>query len=248
MNRWFPYGAPNPTADVRLYCFPYAGGSASFFHSWWRRSNQAVDLVPVQLPGRENRIAEKPESSMRKIVDAVADALAGHLQRPFAFFGHSMGATLAYELTQRLLELKMTAPVMLFASGAPAPGLLDGTGETYQLPRDGLVDELRRLNGTPTRVLEDESLLELILPRLRADGRAADTYRYPGWPRLDIPVSVFGGTRDPDVLLGDLLRWQDHCNLPIRTRLLPGDHFFVAAHSATLCDLIFTDLRTTLSS
>ncbi|MCR6483370.1 alpha/beta fold hydrolase [Amycolatopsis sp. OK19-0408] len=232
MRPCFPYGEPSARARVRLFCLPYAGGAASSYHPWWQHRDGAVDVVPIQLPGRENRVGEDPATDLHALVDSLVDVVAGY--EPFALFGHSMGALIAYELAGR------TAPERLFVSGSVAPGTLTGTGTTYRWPRHEVIAELRRLNGTPAAVLDDDDLLNLLLPRLRADWQVADTYR-PSTARVAAPISAFGGTSDPDVPLAGLLAWRKHAE-DVRTRVLPGDHFFVDRHTRTLVDLVRADL------
>ncbi len=234
MQPWFPYGEPDAQARVRLFCLPYAGGAASSYHPWWQLRDRDVDIVPVQLPGRENRVGEAPATDLHHLVDSLVEVVSGY--GPFALFGHSMGALIAYELAHR------TGPERLFVSGAVAPGTLTGDGTTYRLPRHEVVGELRRLNGTPAAVLDDEDLLDLLLPRLRADWQVADTYR-PSTARVAAPISAFGGTSDPDVPLAGLLAWREHAE-DVRTRVLPGDHFFVDQHTRALVDLVRADLGT----
>lgn len=238
MSPWFLYGEPNSAASVRLFCFPYAGGGSSIYRPWWQCSDEQMDVVPVQLPGRENRIRDRPEPDLLRLVAQVADVLSEHTTQPYALFGHSMGSLIAYELAHQLAQ----PPVRLLVSGSPAPQLLPVTASTGPKSRDEVVAELRRLNGTPSAVLDDEQMLAMLLPRLRADWQATDGYRYRERSPLNVPISAFGGTSDPDVSIKDLLGWQAMTECHVRTRLLPGDHFFIEKHVRVVHDLVRADL------
>ncbi len=248
MPGWFLFGEPGQAAGIRLFCFPYAGGVASGYRGWWQRSDADLQVVPVQLPGRENRIAEPAVPDLHRLVSLVAQALRDHVDRPYALFGHSMGAMIAYELSHHLAKIGGRPPVRLLVSGMSAPDLLSGTGFPRRRSREEVIAELRRLHGTPSDVLENEQILDFLLPRLQADWQVTESFRYCPRPRLTVPISVFGGTADPDVPIADLLGWNAHTESDTRIRLLPGDHFFVDRHSSTVAELAFADIVESLRS
>jgi medium-chain acyl-[acyl-carrier-protein] hydrolase len=225
-SKWVTFPAPNPAARLRLFCFPYAGGGASIFRAWGRQLPQTVEVCAVQLPGQGGRLLERPFTRLAAMVEALAPALAPLADRPFAFFGHSMGAMVAFELTRLLRREGRPLPAHLFVSGRRAPQV-PTEPPTYDWSEADFLAELRRLNGTPQEVLEHEELMRLLLPQLRADFEVVQTYRYTPEPPLDIPVSVFGGVNDCGASREMLAPWAEQTTGPFTLQMLPGDHFFL---------------------
>ena len=228
---WFCSREPLEESGVRLFCLPYAGGSAAAFRGWGELAPSFVHVYPLELPGRGGRWGEPPVSRMPLLADRMADALAGHLERPFALFGHSMGGLLAFELCRILRARGLPQPVHLFVSGAAAPDLARPRRPVHAAPHSDVLEELRFLGGTPPEVLEDPAVVETFLPVLRADFSVLETYRHRALPPLSVPMTVFGGEDDPVVAGGKLHRWQRQTSAVSRVVMLPGDHFFL--HSAT---------------
>lgn len=211
---------------VRLFCFPYAGGGASIFRSWKTALAPAIEVIPVQLPGREDRWREPPLTDLPALVVSLSDALRRRLEPPFAFFGHSMGAFLAFELARHLRREQSPAPVMLLVSGARAPQIPDPDPQTHRLPADELLRDLRRLGGIPSEFLKHQDLMALMLPTLRADLAVCETYVYRDEPPLDCPLSAFGGDHDSKIPPGHLSSWKAQTTGEFRLRMFPGNHFF----------------------
>jgi medium-chain acyl-[acyl-carrier-protein] hydrolase len=245
---WIAYHKPRPGARVRLYCFPYAGGAASIFRGWADALPAEIEVRPVQPPGRESRIREP---AFTRVEPLVAAFLAGHGDdlgaMPAAFFGHSMGALLAYELARALRREGRPAPVRLFVSARRAPHLPARERPIYALPEEEFRAELRELKGTPEEVLDHPELMELVGPLLRADFELIDTYEHaPGDP-LGCPISAFGGIADATVSEEEMAGWRRHTAGPFRLRMLPGDHFFLHHGSrAELLGHLAGDLQATL--
>jgi len=222
---WIVVPEPRPSARVRLLCFPHAGGGASSYHAWSTRLPAEIEVCAIQLPGRESRIREIPVHNLRAIVSRLADELQVELKGTFAFFGHSMGALLAFELARLLRRRGDALPVHLFFSGREAPHLPKVIQPLSHLDDERLIEEVRRLKGTPEEILHHRELLELLLPALRADFAACETYSCAPEPPLDCPATVLGGTRD-NVDRADLEAWRQHIDGPFSVRMFPGDHFF----------------------
>jgi medium-chain acyl-[acyl-carrier-protein] hydrolase len=242
-DAWFAYRRPRPGARLRLFCLPYAGGSASIFRLWPEHLPAEVDVLPVQYPGRESRLSQAPLISMTAMADQLAAALRPYLDLPFAFFGHSLGGILGYETARRLRAESQPQPLHLFASGARAPHLPDPDPPIHHLPDAEFVAELHRLNGTPELVLQNAELMQLLMPVLRADFQVIETYRcVPGAP-LNCPISVFGGSDDPELTRDDLLGWREQTTASFTLRLLAGDHFFLHSSRDVLLQLIAQELQ-----
>lgn len=233
---------PNARARLRLFCFPYAGGGASVYYSWSNLLPPSVEVCPVQLPGREARLSEPPFTSMPVLVDHLAGALAPHLDVPFAFFGHSLGALVSFELARELRRRSMPAPVRLFVSGCAAPHRFSLSDPIYHLPDAEFIEGLRRLDGTPHAVLESADLMRLLMPVLRADFGLYESYIYTPEEPLDCPVSAYGGSQDHRVGLEKIKDWQDQTRGDFRQRIFPGNHFFLHANAALLTQAVSSDL------
>lgn len=227
LNGWAVVARRNPAARLRVFCFPYAGGGASIFSTWHRGLPSEVEVVAVQPPGREARLMETPHADLHGLVEAMAPALEPWMDRPFAFFGHSNGGLMAFELARLLRREGRRMPVHLFASGRPAPQVRLEDPPIHALPEDEFIDELRRLQGTPEELLENAELMSLVMPLLRADFALGETYRYVPGPPLDLPVSAYGGERDDEVARPQLQAWSEQTSGRFHLRMFPGDHFFV---------------------
>jgi medium-chain acyl-[acyl-carrier-protein] hydrolase len=245
-SRWLAASALNPHAQLRLFCFPYSGAGTTIFRSWRRSFPAHIEVCPVRLPGRESRIDEPLISAMPLLVQATAAGLWPYLDRPFALFGHSLGALLSFELARYLRRHYGLSAVHLFVSGHGAPHLRAADPPCYALPEAEFVAKLRALHGTPDEVLNNAELRELILPILRADFAACETYVYEDGEPLDCPISAFGGLQDACVSRADLEAWSTHTRADFSARRLPGDHFFLHPARAQLIRMLDDDLANTL--
>lgn len=216
-------------APQRLFVFPFAGGGSVPYRPWGKLFPDTVRVDFVMLPGRESRFRESAYTAMAPLVADLSAALAPELDRPFSFFGHSMGAAIAFELAQRRKVQGLTGPRRLFASGRRAPGWSRLTPVIHHLPDDQFLAALARLGGTPKEVLENRELMELMLPVLRADFTVSDTHAPATAPKLDCPVSVFGGTRDPEADEAALEGWREVTDGPVEIVVHEGGHFFLNA-------------------
>lgn len=224
---WVEHLSPGQNHQLRIFCFPYAGGSAQVFRTWQRLFPAEVDVCPVQLPGRGKRISEPPFTSIQSLAKAIADAIFNSSLVPFVFFGHSMGALISFELARELRRRGSVGPQHLFLSGRRAPTAPDPDSPTFNLPHDEFIAELRRLNGTPPELLSIPEATELFLPLLRADFEMVDTYVYEDEEPLAYPITVYGGLGDESVSRDSLREWQKQTTATCKERMFPGDHFFI---------------------
>ena len=241
-NPWILFHKPRPQARLRLLCFPYAGGGALVYRDWAASLPDEIDVLPVQLPGRERRLSEAPFTRVGPLVEVAARQLVPFLDRPYAIFGHSMGALIAYEMAQRLWHHHGLEPAHLLVSARRAPQMTAEPKRYYQLPDDELIETLREMGGTPVEVLDHPELMELMLPLLRADFELNDTYQPIAHPALECPVSAFGGIEDIEVQEEDLALWKEVTNGPFQLRMFSGGHFFLNDHRDPLLELIAQDL------
>jgi medium-chain acyl-[acyl-carrier-protein] hydrolase len=245
-NKWIVRNKTNPNASVRLFCFPFAGGGASIFRTWPSLLPANMEVVAVQLPGRETRMREPLFTDVRALVPELLNALAPSLDMPFAFFGHSMGALISFELARALRKAGNAHLLHLFVSARSAPQVVNGEEPIYHLPTPEFINKLRQLNGTPDIILQNAELREMIMPILRADLALNERYVYTHEAPLDVPISAFGGLQDPRVRQADVAQWAAQTTKPFSLRMLPGDHFFLNTHQAALLQAIQQDLRTFL--
>jgi medium-chain acyl-[acyl-carrier-protein] hydrolase len=233
---------------LRLLCFPFAGSGASAFRSWGDGFPEAVEVYGVQLPGRGARRQEAPCREMAPLVGALARLLITRVDKPFAFFGHSLGGLLAFELSRELRRRGGPRPRHLFVSAVGAPHVPEQRTPIHALPKRDLLTRLRALSGTPAEVLAHQDLMETLLPTFRADLALFETYRCAEEPPLDVPIGVFGGLQDPFVSRDRLLRWRDQTHSRFAVRMLPGEHFFLNTARSQLLTLLRRELDSALGA
>ena len=242
---WIKRRGEDPQTGFRLFCFPYAGGGASIFRTWPERLPPDIEVCAIQLPGREDRFIEPPFDQLSALIDALADVLDPYMDLPFAFFGHSLGSLIAFELTRWLRRQKAPCPLQLFVSGSRAPQIPNPDPPIHQLPDADFIEELRRFNGTPKALLDNPEFMEVFLPLLRSDIRLCETYVYDHEAPLDCPVSAFGGLEDEEVSREELAGWSDQTRSRFRMHMFPGDHFFLNGQEGhDLLEAITKDIRT----
>lgn len=230
-SSWFSYITRRENPRIRLFCFPFAGGGAESYRDWATILPKEVEVWPVQIPGRSLRMMEPPIDKMGVLVESLADAISPYLRdMPFAFFGHSMGALVSYELTCYLRENELAMPATLFLSGRAAP-LHSVGGLKHLLPDQDLIEELKQFDGTPGEVLDSPELLSLILPILRNDLKLLETYTFDSSRApLDIPLHVTGGDTDSLVPVESLRDWSILSTAPNDVRIWSGGNFYLAKH------------------
>lgn len=233
---------------LRLFCLPYAGSGTSIYRGWAAAITQAIEVWPVALPGREHRLAESPIDDIRLLAAALGDELGRVLEPPFALFGHSMGAILAFELARHLRRQGRPGPRCLIVSAHRAPHLPDEQDRIHDKPTSEFLQELRQLNGTSAGVLGDRELVELLLPVLRADFKAAELYRYVEEPPLRCPIVAYGGTSDGMISETQLAAWNAHTDGGFAQRMFEGDHFYIQTKREELIAQLALDLQRVCSA
>ncbi|MEV5718773.1 thioesterase domain-containing protein [Amycolatopsis mediterranei] len=236
---WFPYPPAAPPRPLRLFCLPPAGGGASGYRTWIGAFGPDVEVVPVQLPGRENRLHERPAGSAAELADRLVAPVLGRAGDRFAVFGHSMGAILAHDLTHRLCAAGRP-PEHLIVSAHRAPQLAARRRwdrPAAEMSGDDLRGYLADRAGTPREVLDLPELMDLVLPVLRADLALCQSYQDTARTPLPVPLSAFGGADDPEAGAGELAAWSDRTSAGFRMRLLAGGHGYLfedvpAVHAA----------------
>ncbi|PLZ94597.1 putative thioesterase [Fischerella thermalis CCMEE 5194] len=238
LDSWLICPKPNPDAQIRLFCFPYAGGSANIFRRWSNHLPNTIEVCAVELPGRGMRIKLPPFTQLEPLITELASVLKPKLDKPFAFFGHSMGGLVSFELALLLRKKYGINPNHLFVSAHRAPQLVDPKPPIHNLPEAEFIAELRRLNGTPQTLLENEELMQLFLPILRADFAVLETYVYTQQAPLNIPITAFGGLEDQEVSRDQIQAWQEQTSASFALHMFPGDHFFLHSFYSSILEII----------
>jgi medium-chain acyl-[acyl-carrier-protein] hydrolase len=238
---WLSCYKPNPAAKLRLFCFPYAGSGALIYRNWSRSLPAHVEVCPVQLPGRGSRQRETPFIRMDQLVKATLREMRPYLDKPFAFFGHSMGAIIGFEMARLLRRDDATLPVHLFVSGRSGPPVRKPTTQTYNLPDAAFMEELQRLKGTPAEVLEHPELMQVLIPLIRADFELIQTYTYSDEPPLNIFLTAIGGLQD-EITREELEGWRAETTSAFSLRMLSGDHFYLTTNQQLLLPILAQEL------
>lgn len=240
---WFVCPYPNPKSDARLFIFPYAGGGPAAFHKWAAKFSSDIEMWIAHYPGRGSRYKEAPITELNVLIEELSQAISPLLDRPFAFFGHSLGGLVAFELGRFLRQKGLHQPDILFISACAAPHLPDQHSSIHALPDAEFLNAIQRLNGIPTEVLNYPELLQLLLPTLRADFQAFETYRYATIESLlDIPIIAYRGLEDSRVSREHLEGWAEQTNSVFKSICFPGDHFFINIARDKLVHSITTEM------
>lgn len=242
---WIVRSKPRASARFRLFCFTYSGGNSSCFRDWADYLPAWVDVWAVEFPGRQRRIHEKPISQFPVLLDQLSRSLRSYFyDLPFAFFGHSLGGLVCFELAYTIKDTESLLPKSLFISGCNPPDRIKIDEHISKKPDEYIIKKLRNLQGTPEWVFQNSELMQLILPLVRADYSLIETYPYDPHPPLDIPIYVFGGRDDDDVKPEDLEGWGSFTTSVYRQYLVPGGHLFINSSKDLVLGKISEVLRT----
>lgn len=241
-TNWLRNVIRSSRSSARLVCFPHVGGGASFFTPWADLTPSDVELMAVRYPGREDRLLEEPAVTMRELAEPIAQECAELLDQPLAFFGHSMGASVAYEVALRLQQNHGAALSGLFVSGRPGPGRDEVSRRYGEIGDAELLESIGVLGGTQAEVFENPELRELVLPAIRADYRLITRYRAPS-TRLTAPIVAYYGNADPDLDEGSVAAWATVTGSSFTFRAFVGGHFYLVEHTQALLDDLFTRLK-----
>lgn len=233
-EKLFHRPAPNSSAALQLFCFPFAGGGTATYRPWLKYLHRDIELITVQLPGRGSLLEHRPFDTMLDLVAELSAHIKGTIEKPYVFFGHSLGSKIAFELARELLRQHCPLPIHFFASGAGAPFKPRTAAMIHQLPDAEFIRRIGALNGTPEKILQNEELMRFMLPVLRADFKLIETYLGDRSCELPIPLSILGGEHDEAIARDDLLAWQEVFHTATDVKFFPGGHFFINQHAAEI--------------
>lgn len=227
INPWLPYNKSAKQPEHRLFFFHHAGGAASMYLSWQEMFPPSIEICPVQLPGRENRYTDCFITSMPDLIDEICYSLKPYMDLPFSFFGHSLGGLIAFELTRRLHQVNIK-PCFLCISACSAPRNLRREPKLHLFPDKELINELKSYGATPEAILENLEMLQILLPRIRADFELFETYQYqPQIKKLENMIVAFGGIKDPFATQEKMQDWKEETNFDFQSHLFHGNHFYL---------------------
>jgi len=241
-DNWIAYRRIRHLPRFRLFCFPFAGAGASIYRSWSALLPPEIETCPVQLPGREERIAEAPYDDLLLLVDKVKHELAPLLDREFAIFGHSMGALIGFELARQLQKDEGPVPSLVFVSGSRAPSLIPCDSTLHGLDDRDFDHALVQLGGTDDAVSQDPELLSLLRPTLRADFALCEKYFCLPEPPIACPISALRGVNDPLTTWSSVSEWRIQTQSFFVQRDFLGDHFFIRTANSEITRAITEDL------
>ena len=243
-NPWLVCPQANPEAEIRLFFFPYAGGGPPAFSQWIKELPTHMEGMIVHYPGRGSRYQEPAIKVLSTLVEKLSQAMQTFLDKPFAFFGHSLGGQVAFELTRQLRSRDLPGPKVLFISACGAPHVLDPHPPIHQLPEAEFLEALRALNGIPSEIQGNTEIMELLLPTLRADFEAIESHEANSdVSPIDTPIIVYGGLDDPRVSLERLEGWALLTSAGFKSRYFPGDHFFINTARESITASIAAELE-----
>ncbi|HSG42928.1 MAG TPA: alpha/beta fold hydrolase [Anaerolineales bacterium] len=226
-RKWFIAPQIKPEADTLIFLFPYAGGGPSVFSKWNNELPDNLEAHITHYPGRGSMYNESAIKSLSNLVERLTEAIHPLLDKPFIFFGHSLGGTVAFELARSLRKNGLPQPNTLFISACGAPQLLNLHSPLHTLPDDEFVTSLKKLNGLPQEVFQNQEMLDLFLPTLRTDFELIETYKYLHDEPLNYPIIVLGGRDDPRVSREQLEGWATQTYARFESKYFEGDHFFI---------------------
>ena len=244
VDRWFTKMSPAFNGGVRLVCIPYAGGGPAMFRTWSNELPTQIGVFAALLPGQGSRIREVPPSQTSTFAAELVTNIEPYLNEPYALFGYSMGALVAFEMTRQLRAQGKPLPTNLFVAARRAPQVPDTAAPLHVLPDSAFVKGIQsRYGGIPEAIMKDAELMTLFTPVLRSNFTMIETYRYVDEDPLDLPIAAFGGTRDKTTGEAELSAWGRQSKRSFNYQLFDGDHFFIQQHQSSVLDTVKRNLK-----
>ena len=235
-------------ARLRLFCFPCAGGGPSTFYTWPNELPSDIEIIAIQLPGVERRVMESPIESISEVVRRLLPEIYSELDKPFAFFGHSLGALVSFELTHELQKRHGLQPIRLFVAGKRAPQILNWNPPIHDLPDTDFLEKLQsRYGGIPEQILGTPDVVQLFLPGLKASLKMDESYRYKRGQPLLCDITAFCGYQDNTAPKADMESWSHQTKRSFTLHMIPGNHFFINSNQEQLLHILSDELIGILS-
>lgn len=248
IKNWLPRWGSRPEAKIRIYCLSYAGGGASIYYTWNNFFSTNVEICPVQLPGREERLNESPIKDFETLIAVLLPMVAKTIDRPYAIYGHSLGACLGYELARRLLVQYHLPPVCYFGGAHRSPCVPYYYSSVKFMSDEEMLKMVSRFNGLPPAFFESQEIIDLMVPLLRSDLLLCESYQHQPGSSLDSDMVIFWGKFDSNISHEKLSAWPKHSNRNVQMIALDGDHFFIKTHKLDVLEKIRTTLEEKLNT
>ena len=246
-NRWFSRSKRRESPKLRLFCLPHAGGGTVLYNRWTSFLPPSIELIALKLPGREDRLDEKPYEELDQLANELVEPLAPLVAEPFAIFGHSMGAAIGYRLAVALRRASLAAPKVLFLSACRPPESWCVTEPLHTLPDTEMIEQLVNRYDPRQETSEDEmSMMKIMAQTIRADLKMLESFRHDNAPPLDCPICAFGGTEDTQVTRAKLQGWQSMTNRAFGVRIFPGGHFYLRDQQRAVVQTVLSRLNSFL--
>jgi surfactin synthase thioesterase subunit len=233
-KKWIANKPIRSEAKLRVLAFPCACAGASFFRTWMPQFPTEVDFLPIQLPGRETRFTEKRYEAMSELIPDLVQGLRPLLDKPYIFFGHSLGALITYNLTRALQEAGVPGPQHIYVAAYRAPHMPNPNPQLHYLSDSAFLQALMEYRGMPEEVRKNAEILKLLAPIAKADFKLHETYLHQPGKQLDCPITVLGGSEDPFVSQVALQGWAELTTAKFCLEMYPGGHNFITEHVSTL--------------
>ena len=237
-SNWYLEHKRNPSSVLRLFCFHHSGGGASAYFPWIEQLSPHIELIAIQLPGRENRFTEPLINNLNDITAHLAEGFRYYIDKPFFVFGHSLGALLSFEFIKAIHERYAVSPLHMIVSATKAPHLPFRVKQLSKLDDTCLKEELKIYNGIDERILHNDELLDLFLPIIRSDFSICENYRYIDSKPFPFDILALAGTNDPTVNDEELLGWSAYTSGKFNPVFFPGGHFFIKEHQKSILQMI----------
>lgn len=245
LSKWFITSDHIESENMsRLFCFPYSGGGASIYHKWSKCLPADIAISALQLPGHESRIAENLITDLNLLIEILVNEIKPYINKPYVFFGHSLGALISFELARKLRKMNLPLPKCLIVSGRAAPHTPSKNGIIHNLAHHEFIAKLKEYNGLPEAILQNQELLSLFLPIIRADFKLSEDHKYIEDDPLPIPIIALIGQEDSNVVIENVALWQKHTTKNFEEYVLPGDHFFIKSEFKTILNIIKDAVKT----
>ncbi len=225
-SKWVNCPKPVAKPKLRLICFPPAGSGTIIYHKWAACLPPNVEMWNMRLPGRESRLRDPLFYRLPPLIESIAETLIPHLDVPYLLFGHSLGSLISFELTRYIRGPGSPMPLHLILSGHRAPHRPPLMPPIHQAGDEQFLTQVKAMGGTPDAVFENEEIVELMLPPLRADFTVCENYRFLEDKPLDIPINVFGSDQDCHAHEADILAWEQHTTGTFKSKMFHGNHFY----------------------
>ena len=242
-TKWIQYERQIDNPSMRVFCFPYAGGSALFYARWYKYLDESAEVFPIQLPGRESRIDEQPLRVMSVAIDAIVEEIEPYLTENMAFVGHSMGSMLVYEVLKALYFKNLPIPKHVFLCGAVPPDLIGESEKIHTLTDMEFCEKLKGYESITPDIMKYPEFYKYFLPVIKADFEMIETYKPDEVWKMPCGVTIFSGTEDPYVPLDYLKEWGRYCEQPPEIITFSGNHFFLKEHVEEICQVITNHMK-----